>query len=543
MARLYAAAQAPAEPLGPGSKEKKSVLTRTADRLSLPVDTTTPKDILARQILQALHAPWDPAYASTGQTITLSGLNAILSAVQAELGRRAARELRRSGPALPDWFAPARDKLEAVRRISSITGGRPQGLGPGSKERKSVLTDLVQNLGLPIDPALRKDELAGRIARHLGMPWTTTCRSSGQTVTLDGLNAVLAGAEQRALRGHAAVGDRLRQEAELLVEALAQSCPRRWEGRSCVEEMLTAEYSRARQTEWIGWYFEFVGLPALVNAYGGGPRRIGATEFDYARSFVWDLKTHAQEGLAAPHDVVGQAPLNDRDAILRCARESQSIGFLVLSGAFVPDADGAFDAWHRRMRGSTRQRGAGSRALKAAFRPVTVDAYVFQGATAVEEALYLAKITSIVHLIHRRDQFRAEKILLNQLQQLVDAGKIVLHLNRQLDEVLGDGRGVQGLRLRGNDGSREELAVDGVFIAIGHSPNTALFTGQLDLDNGYITIQGGNHGNATQTSIPGVFAAGDVTDQTYRQAITSAASGCMAALDAERFLAQKALGQ
>ena len=271
VARLYAAAQAPAEPLGPGSKEKKSVLIRTADRLSLPVDTTTPKDILARQILQALHAPWDPAYASTGQTITLSGLNAILSAVQAELGRRAARELRRSGPTLPDWFAPARDKLEAVRRISSITGGRPQDLGPGSKERKSVLTDLVQNLGLPIDPALRKDELAGRIARHLGMPWTTTCRSSGQTVTLDGLNAVLAGAEQRALRGHAAVGDRLRQEAELLVAALAQSCPRRWEGRSCVEEMLTAEYSRARQTEWVGWYFEFVGLPALVNAYGGGP--------------------------------------------------------------------------------------------------------------------------------------------------------------------------------------------------------------------------------------------------------------------------------
>ena len=119
----------------------------------------------------------------------------------------------------------------------------------------------------------------------------------------------------------------------------------------------------------------------------GRPRRIGATEFDYARSFVWDLKAHAQKGLAVPHDVVGQAPLNDRDAILRCARESQSIGFLVLSGAFVPDADGAFDAWHRRVRGSTRQRGPGSRALKAAFRPVTVDAYVFQGATGVEDAL------------------------------------------------------------------------------------------------------------------------------------------------------------
>ena len=172
-------------------------------------------------------------------------------------------------------------------------------------------------------------------------------------------------------------------------------------------------------------------------------------------------------------------------------------------------------------------------------KPVAV---VGGGNTAVEEALYLAKITSIVHLIHRRDQFRAEKILLNQLQQLVDAGKIVLHLNRQLDEVLGDGRGVQGLRLRGNDGSREELAVDGVFIAIGHRPNTALFVDKLQLENGYIVVQGGHGGAATQTSIPGVFAAGDVSDPVYRQAITSAASGCMAALDAERFLAQRAAG-
>ena len=172
-------------------------------------------------------------------------------------------------------------------------------------------------------------------------------------------------------------------------------------------------------------------------------------------------------------------------------------------------------------------------------KPVAV---VGGGNTAVEEALYLAKITSVVHLIHRRDQFRAEKILLNQLQQQVDAGKIVLHLNRQLDEVLGDGRGVQGLRLRGNDGSREELAVDGVFIAIGHRPNTALFVDKLQLENGYIVVQGGHGGAATQTSIPGVFAAGDVSDPVYRQAITSAASGCMAALDAERFLAQRAAG-
>ena len=170
-------------------------------------------------------------------------------------------------------------------------------------------------------------------------------------------------------------------------------------------------------------------------------------------------------------------------------------------------------------------------------------AVVGGGNTAVEEALYLANIANTVTLIHRRDSFRAEKILIDQLHEQVAAGKIILKLNAELEEVTGDKAGVSGATIRYKNGEKETLAVDGVFIAIGHSPNTALFADQLELDNGYIKIRGGNHGNATQTSIAGVFAAGDVTDQTYRQAITSAASGCMAALDAERYLAQKALGE
>ena len=165
------------------------------------------------------------------------------------------------------------------------------------------------------------------------------------------------------------------------------------------------------------------------------------------------------------------------------------------------------------------------------------------GNTAVEEALYLANIANTVTLIHRRDSFRAEKILIDQLHEQVAAGKIILKLNAELEEVTGDKMGVTGATIRYKDGRHEALTVDGVFIAIGHSPNTALFAGQLELDNGYIKTRGGRDGNATQTSVPGVFAAGDVTDQIYRQAITSAASGCMAALDAERYLAQKAHGQ
>ncbi|MDR8523747.1 MULTISPECIES: thioredoxin-disulfide reductase [Shewanella] len=159
------------------------------------------------------------------------------------------------------------------------------------------------------------------------------------------------------------------------------------------------------------------------------------------------------------------------------------------------------------------------------------------GNTAVEEALYLSNIAAEVHLIHRRDTFRSEKILTKRLMDKVENGNIVLHLDNTLDEVVGDQMGVTGLKMKSTkDGSIKDLEVAGVFVAIGHKPNTAMFEGQLEMNNGYIKVESGLNGNATQTSIKGVFAAGDVMDQHYRQAITSAGTGCMAALDAERFL-------
>ncbi|MGF1757342.1 thioredoxin-disulfide reductase [Photobacterium sagamiensis] len=164
-------------------------------------------------------------------------------------------------------------------------------------------------------------------------------------------------------------------------------------------------------------------------------------------------------------------------------------------------------------------------------------AVVGGGNTAVEEALYLSNIASEVHLIHRRDAFRSEKILINRLMDKVENGNIVLHTDRTLDEILGDDMGVTGVRIQDTKSdATETIDVMGAFIAIGHQPNTAIFEGQLDMANGYIKVQSGTQGNATQTSVEGVFAAGDVMDHTYRQAITSAGTGCMAALDAERYL-------
>ncbi len=162
------------------------------------------------------------------------------------------------------------------------------------------------------------------------------------------------------------------------------------------------------------------------------------------------------------------------------------------------------------------------------------------GNTAVEEALYLSNIASKVHLIHRRDKFRAEAIMVDKLHQKVAEGKMVLHLWHTLDEVLGDASGVTGVRIQNTqDGSKKELALQGCFIAIGHQPNTDIFKGQLEMKDGYIVTRSGLSGMATMTSVPGVFAAGDVQDHVYRQAITSAGTGCMAALDAQRFLEQE----
>ncbi|MEZ8061809.1 MULTISPECIES: thioredoxin-disulfide reductase [Vibrio] len=164
-------------------------------------------------------------------------------------------------------------------------------------------------------------------------------------------------------------------------------------------------------------------------------------------------------------------------------------------------------------------------------------AVVGGGNTAVEEALYLSNIASEVHLVHRRDTFRAEKILVKRLMDKVENGNIVLHTDRTLEEVLGDDMGVTGVRIKDTQSDKtEDIEVMGAFIAIGHQPNTEIFKGQVDMKDDYIIVQSGLEGNATQTSIPGVFAAGDVMDHNYRQAITSAGTGCMAALDAERFL-------
>lgn len=249
------------------------------------------------------------------------------------------------------------------------------------------------------------------------------------------------------------------------------------------------------------------------------------------------MQKHAERfGTAVAFDHIAEVDLSERPFKLKGDMGAYTADALIV-------ATGA-SAMYLGLESEDRYRGRGVSACATCDgffyrgKPVVV---VGGGNAAVEEALYLSNIASKVTLVHRRDTFRAEPILVDHLMKTVAEGKIELALNRTVEEILGDDKGVTGVRLASTQGEAAmEVAVEGVFIAIGHKPNTSLFEGKLELDHGYIVTAGTRAAAATATSVPGVFAAGDVQDQNYRQAVTSAATGCMAALDAQRFLEDEA---
>jgi len=244
------------------------------------------------------------------------------------------------------------------------------------------------------------------------------------------------------------------------------------------------------------------------------------------------MKKHAEKfGVNIQHDHINEVSLSSKPFALKGSQEWTCDSLIIATGA---------SAKYLGLESEKKFLGRGVSAC------ATCDGFFYKdqevvvvggGNTAVEEALYLSRICSKVHLVHRRDQLRAEKILQDRIFEQENNGKIKLHWNSQLEEVLGDDTGVTGARIL-KDGDQVDIPVHGVFIAIGHQPNTGIFKDELKMDNDYIVINSGLSGMATATSIEGVFAAGDVSDQVYRQAITSAGFGCMAALDAEKFLSE-----
>ncbi|MDY3115067.1 MAG: thioredoxin-disulfide reductase [Sutterella sp.] len=285
--------------------------------------------------------------------------------------------------------------------------------------------------------------------------------------------------------------------------------------------------------------------PFLITGMDQGGQLMTTTEVDnwpaavqgiQGPDLMMQFEEHAKRfGTEIVLDVVTKVDLSQRPFVLETDMGSRytADALIIATGA---------SAMYLGLESETKYKGrgvSGCATCDGFFYKQKPVAVVGGGNAAVEEALYLANICSHVTLVHRRDTFRAEPIMVDQLMEAVKAGRITLELNHVVEEVLGDDKAVTGLRIKSTvDGTTKDLALNGVFIAIGHRPNTDLFKGQLELDNGYIRTAGFGSHTATATSVEGVFAAGDVQDQIYRQAVTSAATGCMAALDAQRYLEQ-----
>jgi hypothetical protein len=398
--RIFSLTGAPEQGRGP-----KRALVALARSLQADVDLNATNGALGRQIAAALDVHWHETFVTRTGQVTLDGLNVLLEgAAEAYHGGSLVRTIQRPEP-LSEWsdFRPARSKIEAVNRISALTQSGPEELGPGSKERKSVLENLARAAFPDVDVRLSKTDLGAALASAMDVAWTDDCYSTGYTITMDGLNTILAGAERHFGSLGADPQDTFQtaeEEGAALVAALVEAMPQHWDGRRCVQEMRDAGYSQWRQMEWPGFYNEFIGIPALNDTFPmpetGGPQRgFGATRFDYALGRVWDLKAHTERQRFIPSGRVNHGDdtiiLNDEVAARACI-EQQGLGFLIVGGDSHYDDAGDFDSWHRVTTGEgrtqrTRSNSGTSRRRKMAFAPKRCEAFWVPDLDALNAAL------------------------------------------------------------------------------------------------------------------------------------------------------------
>jgi hypothetical protein len=387
------------------TRGEKRALIALRDALSLDVDVVELGSTMAAKIADALGVDWNEQRHVLRSTVTLEGLNALLLGATLAYQRGALAQLRDDQPAAldgPEWdmFRPAQRKIEAVTRIAALTGAPPETLGPGGKERKSVFLNLARALfpDLHTD-GLTKTTLGEALATRLHVPWTASCYSTQQTIQLEGLNTILAGAERHLGRLGSSAADALgtpEAEGSALVAALQSGFDgTTWWGRTAVEWMRTNDIRGFNDNEWQGFYFEGRAR-RILGAFPPptAPCRVkyGTTVFDYSLNHVWDLKTHVEEQLHPISHRVRRAGgaliLNDEQAIRDCVQE-QGLGFLVMSGTGVMDEDGAFVSWHREFKGraSARSNSGTSRLRKAAFEPLRIDGYWLASTAALQAAI------------------------------------------------------------------------------------------------------------------------------------------------------------
>ncbi len=311
-----------------------------------------------------------------------------------------------------EYFVRADNKLEAVIRISNLTNSGPQDLGSGSKERKSVLINLARGMGLHVDEQASKPELGQQIAIELGTLWDESCWSAGQTITLEGLNRLLeAGWRRQQGKPTSERPLDFNDEAARIGNVVLSATPRTMEGRKCIQEMRDAGSTNWRQTEWPGWYFEFVARNALIAQLGGGPIRIGVTEFDYSLNKVWDLKVHSSRGKdtakGKPGPVKDDCLLNDKVS-MEAAIGERGLGLIVLSGG--PSYDLDFQSWHLQLRGKTTEV---RRLIKSEFTPERLELFIIPDSDALAQAIEKKCIGDFKQGVQQSGQPRPPKFKAN----------------------------------------------------------------------------------------------------------------------------------
>jgi hypothetical protein len=389
------------------ARGEKRAMVALRDALRLDIETARTNADMGLKIANSLGVNWKPSYV-TRTKVNLLGLNALLMGACSAYQQGALKDLagnRPSGLTGSRWskFQPATSKIEAVNRISALTNSGSERLGPGSKEHKRVLINLANGLAPHVDIQLSKSKLGASLAKEFDAPWDAKCESTGETISLQGLNTLLAGAERRLGslgQNRAALFGTPEQEASMLINALIQGWPAQklsdgtrrvhWDGRQAIEWMIKNGITNGpNQSEWQGFYWEIKGRLILNAAFSPNPQppeiRFGHTPFDYSLNFVWDLKAHTNSWCDRDGNHLknggANAILNDVEAMDACV-EKQGLGFLMVNGVAVADSDRTFINWHKELKVSngvkTKASNSGkSRPRKSAFQPTEIEAIFF----------------------------------------------------------------------------------------------------------------------------------------------------------------------
>lgn len=418
--RLSALTHSHPQKLNKNGFESKSLYLNLATGLGLDIDTSNVQSAFT-DLVEKLNGTVDLKWFEYRNSVNLDGLNYLLGLVTEHIVSQVDKS-REQVDAVAGGFTPARSKIEAVIRIAALTNAPEETLGPGSKERKSVMVNLARNLGFNINESLCKEDFGAELSKTLNMPWDSSCWSYGHTITLEGLNRILHGATIFLNKNSDHVFETFAEEGKALGSVVVQALTPRWEAKDAIEDMFRRGSRQWKQTEWAGFYFEEIARSALVNVFGGGPKRIGTTDFDYSLNWVWDFKSHNTSS--------GQSIfLNDYESMYEAAAEDNGIGFILQIGSADLDVDFSLRNWRADFirskdpsyKATKSANSKNHRLLKLNFTTQELVVIVFDGIAEVNRAVEQGFLKVAGQGRQANGSARKEKYSIRDLTRLIES--------------------------------------------------------------------------------------------------------------------------